>query len=37
MRTVPREPEEDRDWHLGRPADMDEYTDHPCHAGLRRN
>ena len=38
MRTVPPEPdEEDRDWHLGRPADMDEYTDHPSPAGSRRN
>ena len=38
MRTVPPEPEEDdRDWSLGRPADMDEYTDHPSPAGSRRN
>ena len=38
MRTVPPEPEEDdRDWSLVRPADMDEQTDHPSHAGSRRN
>ena len=33
MRAVPADPEkDDRDWHLGRPADMDEYTDHPVPA-----
>ena len=38
VRAVRPEPEEDdRDWHLGRPADMDEYTDHPSPAGSRRN
>ena len=38
VRAVRPEPEEDdRDWSLGRPADMDEYTDHPSPAGSRRN
>ena len=38
VQAVRPEPEEDdRDWSLGRPADMDEYTDHPSHAGSRRN
>ena len=33
MQAVPPDPEEDdRDWSLGRPADMDEYTDHPVPA-----
>ena len=34
MRAVLPEPyEDDGDWHLGRPTDMDEYTDHPVPAG----
>lgn len=38
MGTIAPEPEDDdRDWNLGRLADMDEYTDHPCPAGPRRN
>ena len=38
MGTVAPEPEDDdRDWNLGRPADMDEYTDHPSPDGSRRN
>jgi hypothetical protein len=38
MRSVPPEPEEDdRYWHLGLPADRDEYTDLPSLAGSRRN
>ena len=38
MGTVAPEPEDgDRDWNLGRLADMDEYTDHPSPTGPRRN
>ena len=37
MQAVPPDPEEDdRDWSLGRPADMDEYTDQPARTGFRR-
>ena len=37
VRAVRPEPGEDElDWHLVRPADMDEYTDQPARTGFRR-